>query len=105
MRVAYTCWTRYLKNRKPTISLEDIPTPAIHACPQEALERAEDVAAVRSCLACLSPELRAIEFLIWGLGHTFVEASEILGIPRRTLVSRHRRALRCLKANLGPTME
>ncbi len=104
LRMAHTCWTRYLKNRKPTVSLEDIPPPAIHTCPQEALEKAEDAAAVRRCLARLSPEHRAIVFLIGGLGYTFVEASGILGVPRTTLFSRNERALQRLKADLGPTM-
>ena len=105
LRVAYTCWTRYLKNRKPTISLEDIPTPATDTCPQQVLEKAEEVAALQRCLARMSPEHRAIVFLVWGRDYTFVEASEILGVPRRTLVSRHRRALQWLRTNLGPMME
>jgi len=105
LRVAHTCWSQYLKNRKPTVSLDDVAAPATHTCPQEALEKAEDAAAVRRCMARLSPEHRAIVFLIWDQDYTLVQASDILAIPRRTLVSRYRRALQCLKASLGPMME
>ena len=101
--VAYTCWTRHLKNRKPTVSLEDIPTAVFDTCPQQALEKAEDATAVRRCVARLSPEHRAIVLLVSCQDYTFVEASEILGVQRTTLASRHRRALQWLKAKLGPT--
>ena len=102
LRVAYTCWIRYLKTRRPTVSLEDIPTPAVDLCPHEALERAEDATALRRCLARMSAEHRAILLLVSCMDYTFVEASEILGVPRTTLVSRHRRALQWLRDNLKP---
>jgi len=105
LRVAHTCWARYLKNRRPTVSLEDVAAPTTHTCPQEALEKAEDAAAVRRCVARLSPEHREIVFLICDQDYTFVQASDILAIPCTTLVSRHQRALQCLKASLGPMME
>ena len=105
MRVAYTCWIRYSENLRPMVSLEDIPPVAIYDCPHEKLEGMEDALAVRRCLARMSPEHREILVVVSCLGYRFVEASEILGVPRTTLVSRHRRALQWLKACLRSTME
>ena len=103
LRVAYTCWTRYAKTRRPTVSLDAAPAQVVDLCPHKALEKAEDASALRQCLARMSADHRAILLLVSCMDYTFVEASEILGVPRTTLVSRHRRALQWLNANLSPT--
>jgi RNA polymerase sigma factor (sigma-70 family) len=105
LRVACSCWARYLRKQKPTIALEDIPTPVFDRCPNEALERAEDVAVVRQWLDRLPPDERAVVVLVSCLGYSFVDASAVLTVARPTLVRRHRRALQWLKMKLRPMME
>lgn len=100
MRVAYTCWSRYLKQRRPTVLLDSVRSPVFDLGPHETLEKAEDASAVRRCLAHMSADHRGILLLVSCMGYTFVEASEILGVPRTTLVSRHQKALEWLKNNL-----
>jgi RNA polymerase sigma-70 factor, ECF subfamily len=87
-RITYTTCLNVLRTRarRPAQGDPVIPEqPAAGADPAEMVAGAD---AFERLLAALSPEQRAVVVLIDAQGHTYAEASEMLGLPAGTVASR-----------------
>ncbi len=101
-RIAIRRWQYHVActARRPVpLSLaDDVPCNAPEG--EYGLDRQQELRQVNECLQSLPADERTALVLISMMGYTAVEASEILGLPRTTLVSQHRRATERLRWRL-----
>ena len=92
------------RRRKPTVPFDEATSPRADGGPwsQESFDDIVDHRlGLRDALTHLSPAQRAAIWLVDAEGMTFVEASEVLGVPPGTIASRVSRARNTLRGVLA----
>jgi RNA polymerase sigma-70 factor (ECF subfamily) len=87
-RITYTTCLNVLRSHARRPAAGDRATPEWPATGADPAETVAGADGFERLLAALSPEQRAVVVLIDSLGHTYAEASEMLGLPAGTVASR-----------------
>lgn len=81
------CYRDWLRGRREHVDIDDLPLPC-RDCPETQAATAQTVQDVRQALSELSEQYRAAIELVDLEGFTYGEASQALGIPMGTVMSR-----------------
>jgi RNA polymerase sigma-70 factor (ECF subfamily) len=99
-RILANCWYDYLRRQKETVDLDNLPCDAFSTDDDEH-EKQDIIRRVRAMIAELPMGQRQVITLVDIAGFSYVEISEILGIPIGTVMSRINRARKALKTRLA----
>ncbi len=98
-KILNNCWMHYLRSKKPSLDIDNIELIS-HHCPEKKFNQLHLVDRVRKAIEMLPLNQRQVITLIDLEENSYNEASDILGIPIGTVMSRLNRARSQLKNKL-----
>jgi len=101
-RIATNLCLNYLRDRKRLVRMEEAPAAALSLSDsqEDCAERGELIEKVNEALEAIHPKYRIALLLRVNEGLSYAEISEVLGIPKGTVMSRISRARESLKSLL-----